>query len=291
MQSDIGDSFTSAKAMLEEGRTVLFSGVPCQIIALIKFLGKEYEKLYTVEIVCHGVPSPVVFQKYGEAMAEKFGSSLTQVDFRNKRKSWSQYEIHMSFANKKLYKKPFYKDPYCSAFIKNVTLRPSCYCCKANKTIRHGDLILGDYWGIYKIHPQFADRSGVSLVVSTNSKGQALLYLCSDSLMSIPTELDKAIQYNICMIRSVNPRATRTEFFENLYNREIIKLLKAASLPTVKEQIYRIKYNVKRIIKTIIHLFRKYSFGNHPVNFRIHQQKLKNFIKKTADNTKHRLNL
>ena len=99
VQSDLRDTYREAKAELQKGREVLFSGTPCQIAGLNKYLGKSYDNLLTVEIICHGVPSPAVFEKYKQELVKRFGATLVSIAFRNKFYSWRRCSLVSTYAD------------------------------------------------------------------------------------------------------------------------------------------------------------------------------------------------
>ncbi|WP_373601473.1 Coenzyme F420 hydrogenase/dehydrogenase, beta subunit C-terminal domain [Paraclostridium bifermentans] len=216
VQSDIKNSYIDAKRYLDEGRLVLFSGVQCQIKGLNLFLNKIYDNLICVEIICHGVPSPLVFDKYKEYLTKKYNSNIKNISFRYKEKSWINYNTLVEFENCKKYSNIFAKDIYMKGFLQNIYLRPSCYACKAKGFNTKSDISLADYWGIQKIHPEFYDNNGVSLVCVNTDKGNEIFKSISENIDFIETDLNKAKLYNACIYKSVNYNEKRNEFFKDL---------------------------------------------------------------------------
>ena len=121
VQSNIDDSYNLVKNFLEEGKLVLFTGTSCQIEGLYSFLRKKYNNLYTQDIICHGVPSPKVWQKYLEYQKEKYGEQIKDISFRNKDNGWSLFQTKISFQTKK-YIKDFKNDLYMNAFLYDICL-------------------------------------------------------------------------------------------------------------------------------------------------------------------------
>ncbi len=172
VQSDTGNTFKEVKAILETGRLVLYSGTGCQIAGLKSFLHKEYSNLILVDIVCHGVTSPLLFQKYLEVLRQKHGAPISNYDFRDKKGGWGlgykyKYKYKYKYGSCNL-------DPYYSAFLAGDAYRECCYKCKYANTKRPGDITIADYWGIEKFHPDFYSHKGVSLVLLNNERGNAL---------------------------------------------------------------------------------------------------------------------
>lgn len=172
VQSDLRDTFREAKAALMEGRQVLFSGTPCQIAGLNGFLGKHYDNLLTVEIICHGVPSPAVFAVY-KAGIERRGLSLADVVFRDKRISWRRFSLVASVAfGKVIVEESLDRNVFIGAFLGNLCLRSSCYQCLARKGRSGADLTIADFWGIERVCPELDDNRGTSLVMVHSARGR-----------------------------------------------------------------------------------------------------------------------
>ena len=145
LQSIIGDSYKQAKKFLEEGRYVLFTGTPCQIEGLLSYLNKDYENLITQDIICHGVPSPKVWNKYLEYREKEDGEIPLEINFRSKENGWKNYNLKFRY-NGHEYKNNQNTDKYMQAFLKNVSLRESCYNCSFKKINRLSDITLADFW-------------------------------------------------------------------------------------------------------------------------------------------------
>ena len=137
VQSHIGNAFSQVRSYLQAGRMVLFSGTPCQVAGLYKYLRKDYGNLVTVDFVCHGVPSQKVWQSYlncelkmkqGQTGEGEF-KSFKKISFRNKTNGWKKYNIELIFSDSQRYMQYFAENPYMIGFINNLYLRPSCYHC------------------------------------------------------------------------------------------------------------------------------------------------------------------
>ena len=132
VQSRIGEVFRSAKRELDEGRVVLFSGTPCQISGLRRFLRKEYQRLLTVEVVCHGVPRSMIWADYLSYLSS--GDKVVSVDFRNKAKGWKMFGIKVVLSNNGEYYSSLLKDLYMQGFLQNIYLRPARWPCNGLHT-------------------------------------------------------------------------------------------------------------------------------------------------------------
>jgi len=216
VQSDINDSYRKAKFYLEQDRSVLFVGTPCQIAGLYNFLNKNYDKLYTCDLICHGVPSPKVFDEYKKKLEKLYDSTIQRIAFRNKKYGWKLYSVSVSFNNDTEYIKTLNEDPFILGFLRNYYLRPSCYKCTYAKLPRVGDITLGDFWGVKDKYPELDDDKGTSLLLVNTDKGRKILDRCKEEIYIHECELDYAIKNNPCIIKPVNEPELRKKFFEDL---------------------------------------------------------------------------
>ena len=174
LQSDIGNVYKEIETLLKGGKTVLFCGTPCQVAGLGNMLNKEYDNLYCLDILCHGVPSQKIFDLYlNDLSGDK---KVVDVNFRNKIFGWTAEHIWVEFDNGSVYTKTRAEgDPYIKAFFENLDLRDSCEDCAFSELPRIGDLTIGDFWGIQKTDSSQNDNKGVSIVLCNSKKGRQLL--------------------------------------------------------------------------------------------------------------------
>lgn len=250
VQSTIGDTYKVAKRDLEQGKKVLFTGTPCQIEGLKSYLKKEYDNLYTQDIICHGIPSPKVWKKYKEYRKEKDGDTPNQISFRNKDNGWSLFNLKFWYKNGE-YKKNQTQDIYMRAFLKDVILRDSCYACSFKKYNRISDITLADFWGINNVMPEMNDNKGTSLIIVNSKKGQELFENVKEESIYKQVDIDQALQYNPSMIKSVSKNPNREKFFENLEKDSFDKLVKkyVPKASIIKRVLSKVKRIVKRMIK------------------------------------------
>lgn len=225
VQSKIGETYKSAKRHLDEGKIVLFSGTQCQIKGLNLFLSKKYENLIAIDIVCHGVPSPLVFDIYKKNLKNEYNSEIKGITFRDKRNSWKNYRYKITFNNEKVDDRLFTDNIYSKGFLSDLYLRPSCYSCKAKNFTSSSDITLADYWGVQNKHPEFDDDKGVSLILVNSEKGEFVLNEISDCIEFMNTDLDYAISKNPCILRPVKYNDKREVFFKNLNNENLEELI------------------------------------------------------------------
>ena len=191
IQSKMGDVFKNIKMDLESGREVLFSGTSCQVAGLKGFLGRDYKNLLCVDIVCHGVPSPKVWEQYLTWQEKKNGLKVQSVDFRNKKDyGWRDHKETLYFENGQKTSSTV----FTTLFYGHSILRPSCYECPFKNVMHPGDITIADYWGIEKAAPEFNDNKGVSLVLINNEKGARAFETVKEQLRWKATRLEDSMQ-------------------------------------------------------------------------------------------------
>lgn len=223
VQSNLGEIFVKVKALLLNNKTVLFSGTPCQIAGLKSYLLKDYANLYTVDVVCHGVPSPAVYRKYLAELAAEAGAAVTKVRFRDKQKGWKRGETVFATPTA-VFSASKRQEPYMKLFLNNITIRPSCAACAFNNKRSRADLTIADFWGIDKFHPDFDDDKGVTLVMVNSLKGQQLFNSIKDNVDCLVSSFAEASAYNVAVSKSLNLHEKRDYFFENYQNKRIKEL-------------------------------------------------------------------
>lgn len=193
VQSDTGLIYRDVKSKLKTGKSVLFTGTPCQVAGLYSFLGKtDLDNLLTVDIVCHGVPSPEVFSKYIEFLSHKYDRKVTNFQFRNKKFEWERPVINVSFDNGKDKWWFTTTDVYYENFNKGNMQRPSCFQCKYACEKRYGDITIGDFWGYQKAHLKMSVADGISCCLLNTEKAINLV----EELLVNSEEVDTEIIIN-----------------------------------------------------------------------------------------------
>lgn len=249
VQSNLEGVYQSVKSILLTGRQVLFSGTPCQIAGLRSFLREENDNLFTVDIVCHGVPSPLVWNEYLNHISAKYKrcvQDIVSINFRNKEFGWYSYRVNIEWKDK-IYSKPKSEDLFMLGFLKNLYLRPSCEECPVKSGKSGSDITLGDFWGVNEAHPEIYDDKGVTMVLLNTKKGQKLFdntnSIRVESTYGIATRLNPVL--NIC-----SKYPDKSEEFWQVYKKFGIKVLEQF-VPIPKKQV------VKRIIREFISRLRK----------------------------------
>lgn len=226
MQSSVGDTYLQARKVLQAGREVLFTGTPCQIEGLKAFLQKDYPNLLCVDLICHGVPSSLVWSTYLTEQEKCAGAPVQRTFFRHKKYSWKTYAVLLEFSNHTTYERVNGEDAFMQAFLKNACLRPSCHACHFKKLNRVSDITLADYWGIQNQYPKMDDDKGTSLVLVHSAKGQYRLETLRAAMKLQEVPVAQAISCNPSMISSAQPHRQRKQFFAHLGEMPFEQLVK-----------------------------------------------------------------
>ena len=194
VQSNTEATYSQVKALLINGREVLYSGTPCQIGGLRAYLRKDYDNLYTMDLICHGVASPKLFAKYLIWLGGKMKGKIIGYDFRDKSCGWGL--DYMSKTKTKTKTKPSTLDPYYYHFLEGTTYRECCYCCNYCTKERVGDITIGDYWGVEKEHPEFYSAKGVSCFLVNSEKGMRLWNLIKSEFYFLESTFEQVARAN-----------------------------------------------------------------------------------------------
>ncbi len=244
VQSTIGDTYREAREFLNQGRKVLFSGTPCQIAGLRKFLRREYDNLLAVDIFCHSCPSPGVFRWYMsevlqkakkanvgkcsflqpsldkiqtiDALAENENIHIQQINFRDKSSGWKSYSFQLKYSIKDNVSSNMYTilgndNAFMRGFLSGLYVRPSCFACPAKSGKSGADITLGDYWGIQSLMPELDDDRGVSALIVNTEKGKQALHTTTAELHEAPYE--DLCAKNPALVHSCRIPTNRSRFF------------------------------------------------------------------------------
>ena len=179
VQSWIGKTYQEAEKYLKDGRKVCFSGTPCQIYGLKKYLGKDYENLLTVDVMCRSVPSPKVLKKYLEYQQEKY-PNFDRIVFRDKGRGYSYSGVALYQEGKVLYRGGSESDPWLRLFLGGYCNREICHSCLYQDGVRASDITLWDCWETQNYAPEWDDNKGTTNVIAWTEKGKELIQNCSD---------------------------------------------------------------------------------------------------------------
>lgn len=216
VQSDTKKVYSEVKNLLDNKKLVLFTGCPCQVAGLNAYLGKNYENLYTADLVCHGVPSVKAFEKFvNEKKAGK--GNVTSLSFRDKAFGGWNHSTVIEFENGNSYKKKRNECSWLNSFLKLISIRKSCGKCKFATFPRQGDFTLADFWDIHRLTPEFDDKKGTSLVLLNTEKADNFVQnIKSEMKLFEKSSLTHAIKYNAQLHNSSLLHNHRQRFFELL---------------------------------------------------------------------------
>ena len=172
-QSDVTNTFAETKRLLNQHKSVLYSGLPCQIAALKSYLQSTYDGLITIDLLCYGVQSPKVWDYYLKSYHK--GKHPKSISMRSKHYSWKRYAMEIEFSDGTKYIKPKNSDPYLRCYSKGLFVRPSCYNCHFKGFPRVSDLTLGDFWEVNELYPNIQSDKGVSIIIPNNERGEDIL--------------------------------------------------------------------------------------------------------------------
>ena len=255
VQSRTAGIYREVKTALETNLPVLFSGTPCQIAALRAYLNlsnssnvSNLSNLYLVDVVCHGAPSPKVWQKYldwqceaalaqGRGSAPAEGRNIRRISFRHKNCGWKRFSLSLRFANDKEYLCQFPDDPFMRAFLHELCNRPSCHDCQVRELRSGSDLTIADFWGIDCVMPDFDDDRGASLVLANTEKGSVLLNSVNLNIELRPSSLADGVNGNTALVRSPIAHRNRARFLKKCREKNFDKLVIRMLLPLLKVRL------------------------------------------------------
>lgn len=254
VQSDLRATFREAKAELLRGRSVLFSGTPCQIAGLNAFLGKPFANLLTVEIICHGTPSPRVLKAYLDAQRKRFGCAISELFFRSKRvleaRQGSLLEFRRVDGGVELC--PLGESSYAQAYFGQLCSRMSCYQCSARSGRSGADITIGDFWGIEKVLPEWQNPKGVSIVAVHSERGFSVLsdIAAKSRIVLAAVDAHAALQGNPSYTRDFLPAHRRRTFLRTCsavhFERQVVRCLRGPWTLWMAKRVFR---RIRRLVR------------------------------------------
>lgn len=251
VQSNLKSIYPTVKQYLQDGRKVMFSGTACQIAGLKKYLKNEnVEQLYTVDVLCHGVPSPKVWRMYLADKVKTYSSQIVRINLRDKKNGWNNYSVCIQFDNRKEYCNPFFQDQYTKMFLDNLDLRPSCYDCKFKCFPRMSDITIGDCWGIESIKPEMDDNNGTSVIIINSYKGKMLFDNLKNYLFFAESDIDLVLPKHSESRYPVSEHQNRKNYIQALYEEksfeELFKLCQLNFHQKVKKYL---NFKIQQIMR------------------------------------------
>jgi len=215
IQSNIGLSYRQVKRLLQQGQTVLFVGLPCQVAGLKHYLRKDYNQLITVDLICMGIGSPIIWREYLKAFEH---DRIKNITFKDKSIGWyhTDWRMIIEYANnnKKITKGR--GNPYMFGYLDRMFYRSSCYSCEFKKRSSYSDITIGDAWGLEEISPEFIDNKGTSVVIANTEKGKQVAESISNQLSTTDFSYEQIIKSNRYLRAPVSPSTNRDKFYTAL---------------------------------------------------------------------------
>lgn len=249
--SDTKTTYKQVKEDLDNGKNVLYTGVPCQISGLRNFLGKDYRKLYCIDLVCHGFPSGDVWGNYVDYMEHKYHAKLLSFEFRHKIPGGQQSVYQAELDNGSILTQSLDQNMYSKTYNSLISHMSSCYNCRYAQKERVGDITLGDFWGIEQISPQSANTLGTSLILVNSEKGSFLLDAINNAIVISERTIEEAQMRNPALKEPVKKHPWRKVFFKSLYKYGFMRTynvyIRVGNIIIIPYRVLRkIKYLIRR---------------------------------------------
>lgn len=250
VRADLGDIYHRIKEKLDDNKLVLATGTPCFIAGLNTFLGKKYDNLYTMDILCHGTPSPKIFERYISELEEKYESKIVDFKFRDKKNGWQTATITIKFENGKEISNLLVKNSFGKAFSKGLISRPTCYNCEYVGYNLTADLRVADFWATRSKYKEMDDNKGISIVLLNSDKGKELFDEIKDDFIVKEIPYEDALIKNHMIPDPVTD--TRQRLFKELKEEDIITVLGRHKKKKKKNRIQKLKKKIPKPIKKAI---------------------------------------
>lgn len=254
VQPFIGDNYRKVKSLLSAGRPVLFVGTSCQVSGLNHFLRKKYENLITVDIVCHSIPSPKVWRKYLDCIKKQ--NEIYSITFRDKSFGWRNYGLKITGKSKdgnllNIIHEGKDQNLYMRGFLSDLYTRPSCSNCPARNYTSGSDIMIADFWGVEKYHPEIDTNSGISLVLVKTDKGKEVFESIKNNFNTIQVSYDEVEDKGLHrpITSSSNPHYYRSYFYKKIKQKELLELINECLDKGEKRQMWIRK--VKKIAEAL----------------------------------------
>ena len=217
VQSWMGDTFRDVRAELEKDQWVLFSGTPCQVAGLNAYLGKKYEKLVLMDIVCYSISSPGIWKQFLEYISRQIPiSEIERIKFRDKTKYGYEY-TQMTFFDRNgevLYSAGPETNPMLRSFVSNTSTRPSCYSCPFKTIDRVSDFTAWDCYNVFQYDKKMDDNKGTSHLMIHSNKGLEIMKELSKYLAFFEVDSERAVKSEPAMTECAKPSDIRQPFFD-----------------------------------------------------------------------------
>lgn len=205
-------TFKTIKDELIKGRLVLYSGMACQVEGLKSYLRKDYENLYTMDLICMGIPSPIVWQKYLSVFFK--GERILNVNFKEKSIGWDSFCFYVKTV-KREFKERGMENLYLQSMFRSWNMRPSCFQCPFKKEKRLSDFTIADCWGANRLVPELNDNKGLSSVIVHSRKGFELWQQLSEKLDYKEISIKEIADGNL-NLKENKPQSGNRQLFYNM---------------------------------------------------------------------------
>lgn len=239
VQSDIGYIYREVKERLKKGQRVLFSGTPCQVGALNSVLENvTTENLITVDLICHGVPSGLMFERFIKYLEKKYNSKIVRFNFRSKKYGWQRYSSEFALESGRVINIGKADEFYSPAFSAGFIIRESCTVCKYATPERVGDITIGDLWGHEKINIPWNVSKGLSLFTLNTDKGLSLLDVLKGKMYMEEIDYDFAVKGNKCL-HMPTVKGEKWDVYMNAMKNDTLSELAVAYIKKNRKNILR----------------------------------------------------
>lgn len=251
LQANVNDTYRLVKNDLDENKEVLFSGTPCQVAGLYNYLKKQYDNLYTCDVVCHGVPSDKVYKKFISYIEETNKKKVKNIKWRDKTNGWGPNKIVIYFTDGSSIITTSRENMFQTGFLDNLYLRPSCYECKYARLPRIGDISLADFWGYDGELVEKNNNKGLSAIIVSSEKGQVLFNSIEKSITYHPVSKEYLIKRSRHSYIHPEENENREKFFSEIDSESFINLAKKYNLKRNKYKVFlsKVKRRIKKVIK------------------------------------------
>lgn len=233
-QCRIGDALKYIRDDLNKGRKVVVFGTPCFIHGLTRFLGRTFDNLILVDLICHGVPSPILWKEYISRLFDR--ENIKKVVFKHKKNGWKKWGVYIK-SNKREYFEERTNDLYMSSYLCGLNVRPSCYSCKFKGFNRVSDITIADAWGIPEGVSFLNDDKGLSSIIINTVKGEEFFKSIQSETVCSEFFIDDLIEGNRAYHDVIAQNILRKRFFYDLLNDDVINVLKKYSINTIKGKV------------------------------------------------------
>ncbi|GEA30036.1 Coenzyme F420 hydrogenase/dehydrogenase, beta subunit C-terminal domain [Clostridium diolis] len=231
-QSLIGETYKEVRQYLQDGTVVLFVGTPCQVEGLKSFMEKEYDNLYCMDFVCHGVASNTVWNEYVDELSKS--GTIKNIVFKSKPKGWKKWYFSVEYVNHN-YQIRGCMNKFMKSYLSYCNIRPSCFNCHFKGLNRNSDFTISDCWGIGEENEKLNDDYGLSALLVQNSRALEIFEEIKDNLHYERYDSETLMAGNWTAVSSVKKNDSRDLFFEFVKEKGGVKAIDKFFRPSARE--------------------------------------------------------